>query len=59
MVHQDASGSGPQVKQVEFNTIAASFGGLSAQTTQLHKYVEVFFHPLITLAPLLPSFVAT
>ncbi|RYP25031.1 hypothetical protein DL767_008500 [Monosporascus sp. MG133] len=37
MVHQDANGSVPQVKQVEFNTIASSFGGLSTQTSLLHK----------------------
>jgi glutathione synthase len=36
MVHQD--GEHLQIKQVEFNTIASSFGGLSAQTTLLHKY---------------------
>lgn len=40
MVHQDTSdpSSVPKVKQVEFNTIAASFGGLSSQTCLLHKY---------------------
>lgn len=39
MVHQDTSdpSSVPKVKQVEFNTIAASFGGLSSQTCLLHK----------------------
>jgi glutathione synthase len=39
MVHQDltVADSVPRVKQVEFNTIASSFGGLSAQTTLLHK----------------------
>lgn len=36
MVHQD--GDNLQIKQVEFNTIAASFGGLSQQTSLLHKY---------------------
>ena len=36
MVHQDADNL--QIKQVEFNTIASSFGGLSAQTSLLHKY---------------------
>ncbi|KAI2630797.1 glutathione synthase [Hypoxylon sp. NC1633] len=39
MVHQDTTGSSPQIKQVEFNTIASSFGGLSSQTSQLHKYL--------------------
>lgn len=39
MVHQDLSdpSSVPRVKQVEFNTIASSFGGLSSQTCLLHK----------------------
>lgn len=39
MVHQDESGSGLQIKQVEFNTIASSFGGLSSQTSKLHEFV--------------------
>lgn len=40
MVHQDTTTSPPtsQVKQVEFNTIATSFGGLSYNTSNLHKY---------------------
>lgn len=39
MVHQDTSdaSAGLQVKQVEFNTIASSFGGLSTKTCLLHK----------------------
>jgi glutathione synthase len=36
MVHQDQGEL--QIKQVEFNTIASSFGGLSVQTSLLHKY---------------------
>ncbi|GAP89364.1 putative glutathione synthetase [Rosellinia necatrix] len=47
MVHQDAIGSEPQLKQVEFNTIAASFGGLSTQTSQLHKYLSLTEYPLL------------
>ncbi|KFH49012.1 Glutathione synthetase-like protein [Hapsidospora chrysogenum ATCC 11550] len=41
MVHQDTSTSPPsfQAKQVEFNTIASSFGGLSYHTSRLHKYL--------------------
>ena len=40
MVHQDLEDSqaSPTIKQVEFNTIAASFGGLSSKTSDLHKY---------------------
>jgi glutathione synthase len=39
MVHQDSLANPPilQAKQVEFNTIAASFGGLSHYTSALHK----------------------
>ncbi|KAI0402638.1 hypothetical protein F4802DRAFT_347505 [Xylaria palmicola] len=47
MVHQDARSSEPQIKQVEFNTIAASFGGLSSQTSQLHKYLFSTEYPLL------------
>jgi glutathione synthase len=37
MVHQDSSTTG--LKQVEFNTIASSFGGLSSQVSALHRYL--------------------
>jgi hypothetical protein len=37
MVHQEDDDATPVVKQVEFNTIASSFGGLSAETSNLHK----------------------
>lgn len=41
MVHEDPSQSNPApgLKQVEFNTIASSFGGLSTQVSALHKYL--------------------
>ncbi|KAL1608841.1 Glutathione synthetase [Nothophoma quercina] len=41
MVHEDPSQSNPTpgLKQVEFNTIASSFGGLSSQVSALHKYL--------------------
>jgi glutathione synthase len=39
MVHQSANDDAPTIKQVEFNTIASSFGGLSSQTSRLHKSV--------------------
>jgi glutathione synthetase len=41
MVHQDPmeSKAKPGLKQVEFNTIASSFGGLSSQVSALHKYL--------------------
>ncbi|KAI5864523.1 glutathione synthase [Durotheca rogersii] len=47
MVHQDGAGSAPKIKQVEFNTIASSFGGLSSQTSQLHKYLASTEYPLL------------
>lgn len=41
MVHKDPTHSDPApgLKQVEFNTIASSFGGLSSQVSALHKYL--------------------
>jgi len=41
MIHQDDAVTGPKpaIKQVEFNTIASSFGGLSSQTSLLHKFL--------------------
>ncbi|KAK4893089.1 Glutathione synthetase [Elasticomyces elasticus] len=41
MVHTDPTNpqSGPCVKQVEFNTIASSFGGLSSHVSGLHKHL--------------------
>ncbi|KAM3536589.1 hypothetical protein MY4038_000044 [Beauveria bassiana] len=50
MVHQDNTTSSPtfQVKQVEFNTIAASFGGLSYYTSRLHnRYLSTREYPLL------------
>ncbi|KAK0722365.1 hypothetical protein B0T26DRAFT_215064 [Lasiosphaeria miniovina] len=45
MVHQD--GDDLQIKQVEFNTIASSFGGLSAQTSLLHRHLSQTSYPLL------------
>ncbi|KAK7924006.1 glutathione synthetase [Apiospora marii] len=47
MVHQSTPEADPQVKQVEFNTIASSFGGLSSQTSALHKYLAVNEYALL------------
>lgn len=46
MVHQDDASL--QVKQVEFNTIASSFGGLSTQTSLLHKHLAQHEYPLLS-----------
>jgi len=35
------------IKQVEINTIASSFGGLSSQMGGLHKYFAFLLHYLI------------
>ena len=43
MVHEDESGL--QVKQVEFNTIASSFGGLATQTSLLHRFLAATEYP--------------
>lgn len=41
MVHLDPSqvDAEPTIKQVEFNTIASSFGGLSTRVSELHSYL--------------------
>ncbi|PNH46484.1 hypothetical protein VD0004_g1578 [Verticillium dahliae] len=49
LVHPDEEGQ-RQVKQVEFNTIAASFGGLSSQTSLLHKFLASAEYPLLEKA---------
>lgn len=40
MVHVDSSEPQPCIKQVEFNTIASSFGGLSSKVSGLHKHLS-------------------
>jgi glutathione synthase len=42
MVHLDPSdpSASPAIKQVEFNTIASSFGGLSGEVSQLHNVLS-------------------
>lgn len=40
MVHVDPETSSLGIKQVEFNTIASSFGGLSSQVSKLHGHLE-------------------
>ncbi|RFU25251.1 hypothetical protein B7463_g11089, partial [Scytalidium lignicola] len=47
MVHQGAEKTTPTIKQVEFNTIASSFGGLSSQTSSLHKYLSASNYSLL------------
>jgi glutathione synthetase len=42
MVHVDPMNraASPELKQVEFNTIASSFGGLSSKVSALHRYLS-------------------
>ncbi|KAG5952299.1 hypothetical protein E4U53_001191 [Claviceps sorghi] len=49
MAHKDASVLPPldQLKQVEFNTIASSFAGLSVRTAQLHAYLSKTAYPFL------------
>ncbi|KAK2600301.1 Glutathione synthetase [Conoideocrella luteorostrata] len=49
MAHEDTSVFPPfqQLKQVEFNTIASSFGGLSVRTAQLHQFLSKTEYPLL------------
>ena len=61
MVHVDPSEPQPSVKQVEFNTIASSFGGLSSKVSGLHMHLlAIDAYPesisnIITEASLPPS----
>ena len=53
MVHVEhgqssTSSTSPQIKQVEFNTIASSFGGLASRVSRLHKYVMSWIVPNTT-----------
>ena len=43
MIHQNASEQAAKscIKQVEFNTIASSFGGLASKVSSLHKLAPI------------------
>ncbi|KAE8448445.1 hypothetical protein EG329_009510 [Mollisiaceae sp. DMI_Dod_QoI] len=47
MVHQATTDVAPTIKQVEFNTIASSFGGLSTQTSKMHRFLVKNEYPLL------------
>ncbi|KAI9670830.1 MAG: hypothetical protein M1829_004719 [Trizodia sp. TS-e1964] len=58
MVHVDPSKpfAAPSIKQIEFNTIASSFGGLSAQVSRLHKYLrDIAAYPQDQISQNMPS----
>ncbi|KAI4137130.1 MAG: hypothetical protein L6R39_007461 [Caloplaca ligustica] len=58
MIHTDPndSSAGPVLRQVEFNTIASSFGGLSTKLSQLHSYLHsIAAYPSSTPPLIAPS----
>lgn len=42
MLHMPEDGSQPSLKQVEFNTISSSFGGLAVRVSELHTELATF-----------------
>jgi len=50
MLHASSRDELPSLRQVEFNTISSSFGGLSALVTSLHKHLLTFPDPSVHLA---------
>lgn len=59
MVHLDPTQSNPKptIRQVEFNTIASSFGGLSSRVSSLHKYLlQTAAYPREAAAVIRPDF---
>lgn len=50
MLHAPSEDKVPTLRQVEFNTISSSFGGLSALVTSLHEHLLTFPDPSIHLA---------
>lgn len=50
MLHAPSKNEPPSLRQVEFNTISSSFGGLSVLVTSLHTYLLTFPDPHFHLA---------
>ena len=42
MLHMPDDAQGPSLKQIEFNTISSSFGGLAVRVARLHKELATF-----------------
>lgn len=58
MLHQDPSEptASPEIRQVEFNTIASSFGGLSSKVSSLHSHLlSVNAYPPTNSSPITPA----
>jgi glutathione synthase len=53
MVHVSPEDASLSVKQVEFNTIASSFGGLSTQVSKLHQHLRSIDAYPESLSPLI------
>lgn len=57
MLHVPDETSSPAVKQVEFNTISSSFGGLAVRVAQMHRELATFPYPNLSAAyPFHPLF---
>lgn len=50
MLHAPSNNESPSLRQVEFNTISSSFGGLSSLVTSLHRHLLTFPDPSVHLA---------
>ncbi len=62
MVHMDPQLEvpKPQIRQVEFNTIASSFGGLASRTSSLHRYLlQSAAYPKEAATVIRPDFLPT
>lgn len=62
MVHLDPTSNvaKPTIKQVEFNTIASSFGGLSSRVCSLHKFLlQTAAYPREAASVIRPDFLPT
>lgn len=60
MVHHPSTASGPTIRQVEFNTIASSFGGLASRVSSLHRYLlQTAAYPRAAAALIRPDLLPT
>ncbi|KAK4686189.1 glutathione synthase, partial [Tremellales sp. Uapishka_1] len=53
LLHDQEDGGDVEIKQVEFNTIAASFGGLSQRASEMHRYIARATGSYYSISPLL------
>lgn len=50
MLHAPSAAESPSLRQVEFNTISSSFGGLATLVSSLHEHLLTFPAPFVHLA---------